>query len=172
MEAEYIPIEFIFTEEERILAAKEGYRRQRVNEEKKLRSRNGGASIGKEAVENHLVGAAGEMAVASYLKLKEFLFLDKEAKRGSIDLPPNIDVKTAMRHDYNLIIQLDDVLTKRYVLVTIEKKTCIIHGWIDGVDAMIPQYEADYKGGRPAYFVPQSALIPMYLLYNLLKEVV
>ena len=61
------PIPFVFSEEEKSLAMEEGMRRQRVNEARGLRGRNKGAWKGDKALEIHLLGAAGEVAVASYL---------------------------------------------------------------------------------------------------------
>jgi hypothetical protein len=161
---EYEPIEIHFSDEERKLAADEAYRRQKVNEEKKLTGRNGGAEIGDEALRIHLIGAAGEMAVASYLGLKNFLYTESEAKRGTSDLPPNIDVKTRAKEYYDLVVQLDDDPTKIYVLVTIENKRCIIHGWIHGKNTMKDQFYKDPVGGRPAYFIPKGLLSPISTL--------
>lgn len=111
----------------------------------------------------HLLGAAGEMAVASHLGLKEFLYKETEAKRGSCDLP-SIDVKTRSRHSYDLIVQKNESPNKKFVLVTIEHKKTLIHGWICGNDAMKEEYWSDPAGGRPAYFVPKTALMPMSTL--------
>jgi hypothetical protein len=156
-------IGFTFTEEEREAACQEAFRRQAVNEIRGLKGRNGGAATGVMALTIHLLGAAGEMAVASHLGLKEFLYKETEAKRGSCDLP-GIDVKTRSRHSYDLIVQKNESPNKKYVLVTIEDKKTIIHGWIRGKDAMKEQYWADPAGGRPAYFVPKTALMPMSAL--------
>jgi len=161
---EYEPINFVFTKEERKIAADEGYRRQKVNEKRNLRGRNGGAEKGNTAQKIHLIGAAGEMAVASLLGLKEHLYEETDAKRGSYDLPPDIDVKTTQKHINDLIVQLDDVKTKRYVLVSIEKKECIIHGWVEAERAMKEIFIKDPVGGRPAYFVPKGILNPMSTL--------
>lgn len=154
------PIEFTFTDEERQAATEEGHRRQRVNEEKGLRGRNRGPRFGQKALDVHLLGAAGEMAVASFLGLKHELYKETEAKRGSDDLP-GIDVKTRSRHSYDLIVQAKEDPSKKFVLVTIEKQRTLIHGWCYGEEAMEEKYWADYAGGRPAYFVPQSQLRPM-----------
>jgi hypothetical protein len=116
-----LPIEFAFTEEEREAACKEAFRRQTINEIRGLKGRNGGAATGAIALTIHLLGAAGEMAVASHLGLKEFLYKETEAKRGSCDLP-GIDVKTRSRHSYDLIVQKNAGPEKKYVLVTIEDK--------------------------------------------------
>lgn len=161
--ATILPIEFVFTEEEREVAREEAFRRQAINETKGLKGRNGGAATGAIALTIHLLGAAGEMAVASHLGLKEFLYKEAEAKRGSCDLP-GIDVKTRSRHHYDLIVQKNEHPDKKFVLVTIEDKKTIIHGWIRGKDAMKEQYWADPARGRPAYFVPKTALYSMSTL--------
>ena len=106
----------------------EGMRRQGVNEAKGLRGRNGGAWKGSKALDIHLLGAAGEVAVASYLGMKEHLFKETEARRGSDDLP-GIDVKTRSRHQYDLIVQKNENACKKFVLVTIESQKTFLHGW-------------------------------------------
>jgi len=159
------PVEFVFSEEERSLAMEEGLRRQGVNEMKGLRGRNRGASVGQKALDIHLLGAAGEMAVASYLGLKHELYKETEAKRGSDDLP-GIDVKTRSKHKYDLIVQRNEDPVKKFVLVTIENKTTLIHGWCYGHEAMQERYWADPARGRPAYFVPKEVLKPLSLLEN------
>lgn len=157
------PIEFVFSEEERVIAMEEGLRRQGVNEAKGLRGRNGGAWKGSKALDIHLLGAAGEMAVASLLGMKSFLYQEQEAKRGSDDLP-GIDVKTRSKHSYDLIVQKNEDPAKKFVLVTIENKTTLIHGWCYGRDAMKEEYWADPARGRPAYFVPKEALLSIATL--------
>jgi hypothetical protein len=155
-----LPIEFVFTEEEREAACKEAFRRQAVNEIRGLKGRNGGAATGAMALTIHLLGAAGEMAVASYLGLKHELYKEVEARRGSCDLP-GIDVKTRSRHGYDLIVQKNESPEKKFVLVTIENKKTLIHGWIIAKDAMKERFWSDPAGGRPAFFVPKMALQPM-----------
>jgi hypothetical protein len=152
------PISFVFSEEERRLAMEEGMRRQQVNETRGLRGRNGGAWKGSKALDIHLLGAAGEVAVASYLGLKGHLFKEKEARRGSDDLPGGIDVKTRSKSRYDLIVQKHENPSKRFVLVTIENQQTLLHGWCYGHEALQEQYWADPARGRPAYFVPKEAL--------------
>lgn len=158
------PIVFAFSEEDKALVRAEALRRQRTNEQKGLKGRNGGPANGDRALFFHKLGAAGELAVADYLHLREFLYQETEAKRGSCDLPPNIEVKTRSRHDYDLICQLDEKPGKILVLVTIQNKITLLHGWIRSEDAMKEQWRKDPAGGRPAYFVPQSALTPLVTL--------
>ena len=151
-------IVFHFNREDRALVRAEALRRQRVNERKGLKGRNGGPASGDRALFFHKLGAAGELAVADYLQLREFLYQETEAKRGSSDLPPNIDIKTRSRHSYDLICQLDERPGKILVLVTIQNKTTLLHGWMKSEDAMKEQWKKDPAGGRPAYFVPSCEL--------------
>ena len=146
-----------------MLAMEEGMRRQRVNEARGLRGRNKGAWKGHKALDIHLLGAAGEVAVASYLGMKEYLFKETEARRGSDDLP-GIDVKTRSRHQYDLIVQKNENACKKFVLVTIESQKTFLHGWCYGHEAMKEEFWADPARGRPAYFVPKEALSPMETL--------
>jgi hypothetical protein len=155
------PIEFVFTPEERRLAMEEGVRRQAVNEAKGLRGRNKGPRFGDKALEVHLLGAAGEMAVASYMGLKNHLYAEKEARRGSDDLPGGIDVKTRSKHRYDLLVQRNENPDRKFVLVTIQDQKTLIHGWAFGRDCMKEEFWADPARGRPAYFVPQSELRSM-----------
>ena len=151
------PVSFVFSEEERMLAMEEGMRRQGVNEAKGLRGRNGGAWKGSKALDIHLLGAAGEVAVASYLGMKEHLFKETEARRGSDDLP-GIDVKTRSKHQYDLIVQKNEDACKKFVLVTIESQKTFLHGWCYGHEALQERFWADPARGRPAYFVPKEVL--------------
>ena len=155
------PIEFVFTPEERQQAMEEGLRRQGVNESKGLRGRNGGAWKGSKALDIHLLGAAGEVAVASYLNLKHELFKETEARRGSDDLPGGIDVKTRSKHSYDLIVQKNEDPRKKFVLVTVQDQKTLLHGWCYGEEAMDEKYWADPARGRPAFFVPKTVLRSM-----------
>jgi hypothetical protein len=154
-----------FLKKKEALRWKEGMRRQGVNEAKGLRGRNGGAWKGSKALDIHLLGAAGEMAVASHLGMKDFLYKETQAKKGSDDLP-GIDIKTRSKHSYDLIVQRNESPDKKFVLVTIQDKTTLIHGWCYGRDAMKEEFWADPARGRPAYFVTKEHLRPMESLTN------
>jgi hypothetical protein len=161
--APHAPIEFIFTDEEREMARAEAFRRQAVNEAQGLRGRNGGAWKGSKALDIHLLGAAGEVAVASYLGLKEHLFKETKAKRGSDDLP-GIDVKTRSKASYDLIVQRQSDPNRKFVLVTIENRQTLLHGWCYGHEGMKEVHWSDPAKGRPAYFVDKEHLRPMETL--------
>jgi hypothetical protein len=154
------PVAFVFSEEERKIAMEEGMRRQAVNEAKGLRGRNRGPRFGDKALQVHLLGAAGEVAVASYLGLKHELFKEKEARRGSDDLP-GMDIKTRSKHSYDLIVQKNEDPGQRFILVTIQDQKTLLHGWCWGREAMKDEFWADPARGRPAYFVGQSFLRSM-----------
>lgn len=158
------PIVFVFTEEQRQRARAEAFRRQTLNEQQCRKGRNNGAEKGELALRYHMLGAAGEMAAAALLGIEDKLYQETEAKRGSCDLPPNIDIKTRSKHHYDLIVQFDESPDKILVLVTIENRTTLVHGWIKSKDAMKEQWKKDPAGGRPAYFVPKTKLRPLALL--------
>ena len=163
------PVSFVFSDEERTLAVEEGMRRQGVNETQGLRGRNGGASTGSKALDIHLLGAAGEMAVASHLGMKEHLYKETKARRGSDDLP-GMDIKTRSKHSYDLIVQKREDPRKKFVLVTIENQKTLIHGWCYGEEAMDEKFWADPARGRPAYFVPKEHLHPIETLVQSYDE--
>lgn len=149
---------YFLSNEERQMALDEAARRQAYNEARGIAGRNGGAAKGDRALFYHKIGAAGEVAVASYLNLKNCLFKDSSPSKNSYDLPFWIDVKTRARHDYDLIVQLDEVKPAYYWLVTIENRQVNIQGWLDSESCRKPGFIKDPAGGREAYFVPKAFL--------------
>ena len=111
------------------LAQDEAERRQRVNESKRYKGRNRAPAYGEKALKLHKLGTLGEVAVASFMGFEGQLFKDKTPKRGSCDLPGNVEVKTRSKHKYDLIIQKDEDPSKKLVLVTVEQGKVFIHGW-------------------------------------------
>lgn len=158
--APFFMVEFVFTDDQRTRAYQEGLRRQQFNEIKNFKGRNRAPSKGKYAEQMHLLGAAAEMAVAVYLDLEDYLYLQERPVRGSCDLP-GIDVKCRSRHYYDLLIQLDDDPDKNFVLVTIENQRTIIHGWISGHEGMKKEWIKEFVPGRACYAVPQENLRPL-----------
>jgi hypothetical protein len=55
-------------------------------------------------------------------------------------------------------VQFDESPDKILVLVTIQHRITLIHGWIQANEAMKEQWKKDPAGGRPAYFVPKTEL--------------
>lgn len=166
MVADYVVVELTY--EEWRAARDEAERRHNFDRARKYKGRNGGPTEGKKAFMAGYIGTLGEMVVASYLGLKDYLYLDKVPKRGSCDLP-GIDVKTRSRHGARLIIQWDEHPDKIYVAVSIENAESRIYGWIRGGDGMKDCYWDDPVGGRAAYFVPMWALKPLSELPEVMK---
>lgn len=156
--ADYVVVELTYDEWR--AARDEAERRHNFDRAKKYKGRNGGPTEGKIAFKAGYIGTLGEMVVASYLGLKDYLYLDKVPKRGSCDLP-GIDVKTRSKHGARLIIQGDEHPDKIYVAASIESGECRIYGWISGKDGMKAYYWDDPVGGRAAYFVPMRSLNPI-----------
>lgn len=105
----------------------------------------------------NMIGAAGEMAVASYLGLKQYLYLETSPIKESFDLP-GIDVKTRGRHHYDLIVHVNERTEhKIFWLVTIENSETRIHGWIPGPECVRRKWLRE-DPVQPCYFVPQNAL--------------
>lgn len=159
-----ISLEWKLTSEEKDAIHLEAHRRQSVNERQGLKGRNNGAEKGAMALRLHTLGAGGEMAVASFLGMKDKVFNDVVARRGSCDLPPDIDVKTRPRHYYDLICQLDEDPNKTLVLVTVENKQVLLHGWTKAYEAMQERWKREYVKNRPCYFFPKENLRPIQSL--------
>lgn len=136
----------------------EAVRRQGGNEAVGLKGRNRAPASGNRALDMHRLGAIGEVAVAVHLGLEDHLFTETVARRGSADLPGDIEVKTRSRHSYDLIVQRNERPDKRLVLVTVQGGTIFLHGWCVARDVMQEQFWADPARGRPAYFVPKCNL--------------
>lgn len=148
----------------------EAFRRQSTNEALQLKGRNNGPDQGDLALKYHELGAGGELAVAAFLGMEDQVFLDQTPERGSADLPLGIDVKTRGRHYYDLLVQLDDNPKKTFVLVTVENKEVLMHGWISGTFAMKDQFIKEYVKGRPCYSIPKAQLSPMLALKNKVSD--
>ena len=157
-------LEWKLTSEEKDAIRTEAQRRQSINECQGLKGRNKGAEAGPIALRLHTLGAGGEMAVASFLGLKDEVFGDIVASRGSHDLPPDIDVKTRPRHYYDLICQLDEDPNKTLVLVTVENRQVILQGWAKAYEAMQERWKREYVKDRPCYFLPKQHLRPIQSL--------
>ena len=100
-------------------------------------------------------GALGECALAKYKNVYW--------KGMGIIRSPDVgdeDVRTAWRDNSHLIVHPADPDNRKFWLVTGLNGKYIIRGWILGKDAKKQEYWKDMQGtNRPAYFVPQSALI-------------
>ena len=142
-------------------AVEEGTKRRMHNIAKKRMQRNNFLGSEKQKLDNDIVGAIGELAAARYLNLEHHIFVEPERIKGSIDLPPNIDVKCPRGHNRRLIIYLNDNPKKIFVLATYKGQEVWLHGWTYGHRVMKDCFLEDPVGGRPAYFVRPSVLHPI-----------
>jgi hypothetical protein len=166
-----MPVAITLSPENLALARAEALRRQSQNEAKGLRGRNKAPDKGEKALKMHLLGCLGEVAVAELLGMQEHLFQAENAVRGAADLPGNIEVKTRSKHNYDLLVQLDDDPSKVFVLVTHEGgETAQVWGWIHGRDAARKEWIREFVRGRPCYAVPQKALNPIESIKDLPAE--
>lgn len=149
------------TDEQFAMAEAEANRRQQYNEQKRYKGRNRAPETGERALQMHRLGCIGEVAVAYYLELEDYLFRDGAPLSGSADLPGKIEVKTRSNHRYELLVQLDDSPGKVFVLVTHAEGTTRIVGWILGRHAMRKEWIREFVRGRPCYAVPQNQLRPI-----------
>jgi len=112
-----------------------------------------------------VAGAIGEMACAKYLNLQDQVFIFND-KYGKFDLPPNIDVKTALGHNRRLPIFLNEDPNKLFVLASYAHEVIRLQGWILGKDGMNPKFIDNPVGRGESYYVPRFALNEMQELKN------
>lgn len=103
-------------------------------------------------------GAAAEMAVAKFLNL---YFPGKgQLRADDVGVNTGIQVRASEYDQARLILHPDDPDDATFYLVTGRMGIYVIRGWLVGRLGKRDEYWTDPTGnGRPAYFVPQSALI-------------
>lgn len=106
----------------------------------------------------HIEGAAGEMAFAKVAGLYWQAPVGTFRRGGDVG---DVQVRTRSTHTYELIVRESDRPDDVFVLVTGRSPTFRVHGWIRARDAQRPEWLAGHGGRPPAYFVPQSALVPL-----------
>jgi hypothetical protein len=122
-----------------------------------------------DVIGSHVAGALAEVAVCRFLEVPVPLDMDRWHELPDID--PDIEVRWAK--DGLLPIRDRDVrgdrCERRFVLVTGRPPTLTVQGWLRGTEVR-PEWRRDPGSrGRPAWFVPPSAL---HLTSGLLVEVV
>ena len=102
----------------------------------------------------HIEGCCGEMAFA---KLSGLYWSGSLGNLGADDVHL-YQVRTTSRDDGRLIVHPGDPDDRVFVLVTGRAPTFRVRGWVRGIDAKNREWWHDPSNGRPAFFVPQSAL--------------
>ena len=101
----------------------------------------------------NIEGALGEAALAKHL---DHYWLGTGVLR-SPDVG-KVDVRTTTHPKGRLIIHKEDPDDRRFYLLIGCNGKYMLHGSIMGADAKRDEWWSDPNTGRPAYFVPQSAL--------------
>lgn len=118
-----------------------------------------GLGADMDGLTKHVMGAAGEIAVAKAMGL---FWGGDVCTFKAPDIGNHIQVRTRSRHDWDLIVRPEDDDDAVFVLVTGSIADLHVRGWISGREAKKDRWLQQY-GGRPcAYFVPQSALRGMH----------
>jgi hypothetical protein len=155
-------ISYILSNEEHSFAKEQGTLRRQNSQKQGRTQRNNFVGCENTKLNNDIIGAIGELCVAKYLELTDFLFPVLEEVKGSFDLPPNLEVKNTHGHNRRLLIYLNDNPRKIFISCTYQHPEVRIHGWNFGENVMRKEFIEDPQGtNRHAYFVPQKYLQPM-----------
>jgi len=88
-------------------------------------------------------------------------------ERSEVDVGRWIQVRHSLRDDASLIVRERDDPRCDYVLVTGGREgRFVIHGYLPGWKARRPEYLREVANRPPAWFVPQSDLLPLADLKN------
>lgn len=155
------------TESEWLQAQLLGALRQSRAEQRGSKDRHGLIRDDHHGLLLHVLGAAGELAVAQVTNTYPTY---SEGVGATQDLGRRIAVRTRSRPYYELIVRRDDADDRVYVLarttmpfvaVTDTPPEIEVVGAIIGSAAKSPAYQRDWGNRRPAYFVPDAVLAPM-----------
>lgn len=102
--------------------------------------------------------SCGEMAAAKALNV---FWSGAHGQLRARDIGGRYEVRTRTKATYDLILHPDDPDDAPFVLVLGRCPTYDVAGWIHARDGKQACYWKDPAGGRPAFFVPRSALKPL-----------
>jgi hypothetical protein len=103
-------------------------------------------------------GCCGELAVAKWFGV----YWNGNMEKLRADDAGNLQVRTTAAHSNRLILHPRDPDDRAFVLVTGVAPTYVLQGWIMGRDGKREEFWCDpSRQGRPAFFVPHSALSPV-----------
>ena len=135
-----------------IIAASAGVLRQAENLKLGREPAHGAGALNNWQI--HIEGALGEYALSKFLNIYW-------PGKGQLRAPDVglVDVRTATRPDSRLILHPDDPDDRQFWLLTGVNGRYMVRGWCWGRDGKKQKFWTDPTGGRPAFFVPQSALV-------------
>jgi len=138
---------------EMLLAAQAGVMRQ-VENCKKGRTPYHGAGTQNDW-QLHIEGCLGEYALSKFLGIHW-------SGKGNLRAPDvgTVDVRTASQNHHTLILHDADPDDRTFWLLCGINGQYNVKGWITAAEGKQKCHWKDPGTGRPAYFVPQSALHP------------
>ncbi len=146
------------TEDQYEYAVKIGTQRHEEAVKRKLPDKHGFSGPGGLTI--HIEGAAGELAVAEALQIPWDATVN--TFKSVADLSKNLEVRTASKSTYRLIVRPDDKDDRIFILALRLAPTKFrVVGWLPAHEAKKPEWLKDYNGRPPAYFVPQDKLSPI-----------
>jgi hypothetical protein len=110
-----------------------------------------------ERITQEITGACGELAVAKFLG--KYWSPSVNTFHSFPDIEPNIEVRSTVLTTGCLPVRDNDADDRYYFLAVGTPPTMTVVGYIRGSDAKRQQWLRDPNGYRPAYFVPQEALL-------------
>lgn len=118
-----------------------------------------------------IIGCIGEMAVAKYFNF--YWGGWNRADLNGNDVGGKVQVRSRRRAHYELMLHREDKDNDPFVLALVhDLPNVILRGWIFAHAGKRPEYWSDPAGGRPAFFVPQSALWTMDELAQAIRSAV
>lgn len=101
----------------------------------------------------HVEGCLGEYALSKHLNIRW-------SGKGHFNIPDvgDVDVRTRSKDHYDLILHPKDPDERYFYLLCGSNGIYTLKGRILGRDGKKQEYWKDPAGGRPAFFVPASAL--------------
>lgn len=115
---------------------------------------------------NHIEGAAGELAVAKVLDVYWGGSINTFKKGGDVG---DLQVRTSLTHE-DLIVRPHDSDSAIFVLVLGPLPTVQVKGWMYGYEAKQEKWLARRAERTPAYFVPNKELRSIEELKEMLHE--
>jgi hypothetical protein len=104
----------------------------------------------------HIEGACGEIAVSKSLGI--YWSASVNTFKSESDIEPDIEVRTRLDHNHDLIVRENDNPKSTYILVTGRAPNFQIHGWIKGADARNDKWWRVHGGRTGVWFVPKKNL--------------
>jgi hypothetical protein len=140
-------------------AAWVGMRRSLARLQLSIIDKYGANGPGNGGFDTDVLGAIVEQAVAQYFNLH---WRSRIGFVRAVDVGGCIEVKSARRDNDRLLLHHDNPDDLPFVLGIVKSLPHVdLRGWILARDGKVDAHWDDPVGGRPAFFVPQSALRPM-----------